>query len=62
MTTCRAYPVPRVGPDSRFTECAVNAVAAVLVGHGYPPVTNIWDWSDLEMALAAFLYEPKENE
>ncbi|MEK8144125.1 hypothetical protein NKH18_26490 [Streptomyces sp. M10(2022)] len=49
----------RAGP--RFTECLVNAIAAVLAGHGYPPVSNVWDWSELEMALTAFLYKSKES-
>jgi hypothetical protein len=53
--------MPHLGPDPRFTECLVNTVAAVLVGHGYPAVSNVWDWSELEMALAAFLYESKEK-
>lgn len=57
----RVYPMPHPGPDPRFTECLVNTVAAALVGHGYPAVSNVWDWSELEMALAAFLYESKEK-
>ncbi|MFD4142942.1 hypothetical protein [Streptomyces sp. NPDC058572] len=61
MTDCRAYPVPRKGRDPRFTECVVNTVAAALASHGYPPVSNIWDWSELEMALAGFLYHPHKS-
>lgn len=57
----RVYPMRRPGPDLRFTERLVDTVAAVLVGHGYPPVPNVWDWSELETVLAAFLYESKES-
>ncbi|MGW9176417.1 hypothetical protein [Streptomyces decoyicus] len=41
----------------------VQSVIRVLAGHGYPPVENVWDWADLETALAGFLYhhEPKEK-
>lgn len=54
---CRAYPLPHAGPDDRFSECLVKSVIRVLAGHGYPSVENVWDWADLEMALAGFLYQ-----
>ncbi|MEW1655863.1 hypothetical protein [Streptomyces sp. NPDC093707] len=58
----RAYPVPASLPDLRFSEELVNEVAAVLVAHGYPPVSNPLDWGDLDVALAAYLYGMKEPE
>ncbi|MGY4956270.1 hypothetical protein [Streptomyces nigrescens] len=59
---CRAYPLPHAGPDERFSEPMVNSVIGVLVGHGYPPVENVWDWADLETALAGFLYHHETKE
>jgi hypothetical protein len=53
--------MPHAGPDPRFTEALVNSVAAVLVGHGYPRFAALEDWAALESALAAFLYEHKEQ-
>ncbi|MFF0624707.1 hypothetical protein [Streptomyces sp. CB02959] len=58
----RAYPVPVSLPDHRFSEELVNQVAAVLVDHGYPPVSNPFDWGDLDLALAAYLYGIEETE
>ncbi|MFI1533908.1 hypothetical protein [Streptomyces anandii] len=57
----RSYPLAHAGPDPRFTESLINSVAAVLVGYGYPRVAAVEDWAALEMALAAFLYNPKEQ-
>ncbi|WP_414504436.1 hypothetical protein [Streptomyces sp. NEAU-L66] len=59
---CRAYPLPHAGPDERFSECLVRSVGQVLAGHGYPPVENVWDWADLEIALAGFLYHHETKE
>ncbi|MFF4509125.1 hypothetical protein [Streptomyces sp. NPDC001401] len=58
----RSYPLPHAGPDPRFTESLVNSVAALLVGYGYPRFTAPEDWAALESALAAFLYNPQEND
>lgn len=57
----RSYPLAHAGPDPRFTESLVNSVAAVLVGYGYPRFAAPEDWAALESALAAFLYNPKEQ-
>ncbi|MFF7203869.1 hypothetical protein [Streptomyces sp. NPDC008141] len=58
----RSYPLPHAGPDPRFSEGFVNAVAAELVLHGYPDFVALEDWAALETALAAFLYHhPKEE-
>ncbi|MGW2404391.1 hypothetical protein ACWCXK_07675 [Streptomyces sp. NPDC001739] len=59
---CRAYPLSQAGPDERFSECLVKSVGRVLAGHGYPPVDNVWDWADLEIALAGFLYHHESKE
>lgn len=56
-----SYPLDHAGPDSRFSEALVNSVAAVLVGYGYPRLATVEDWAALESALAAFLYQPKEQ-
>ncbi|MFD4143792.1 hypothetical protein [Streptomyces sp. NPDC058572] len=57
----RIDPMPHAGPDPRFTESLVNSVAAVLVGYGYPRFAALEDWTGLESALAAFLYEHEEK-
>jgi hypothetical protein len=58
----RSHPLPRAGPDARFTESHVNSVVAVLVGYGYPRLDVPADRAALESALAAFLYTPMEND
>ncbi|MYR90154.1 hypothetical protein GTY41_35915 [Streptomyces sp. SID685] len=57
----RGYPLAHAGPDSRISESLVNSVAAVLVGYGFPRIAAAEDWAALEAALAAFLYNPKEQ-
>lgn len=39
----------------------MNSVAAVLVSYGYPRLAAVDDWAALESALAAFLYNLKEQ-
>ena len=58
----RAYPVTFTRGDERFSEQLVKSMAALLVAHGYPPVVNVWDWSDFETALARFLYRHNKEE
>lgn len=59
---CRAYPLAHRGPDDRFSESLIKSVIGVLVGHGYPPVQNVYDWAGLESALVGFLYQhPKDS-
>jgi hypothetical protein len=58
----RAYPLPRPAGDRRFTFGLVIDVAAVLVQHGYPPVTDGDDIVDLQQALFSFLYAPEESQ
>jgi hypothetical protein len=58
---CRTYPLARTGPDERFSESLITSIAALLVGYGYPPVDNVNDWTDLEIALAGFLYQPRKD-
>lgn len=57
----RSYPLPHAGPEALLTEPLVNSVAAVLVGYGYPRLTAP-DRAALKSALAAFLYNPQEND
>ncbi|MFF8896075.1 hypothetical protein ACF082_01095 [Streptomyces lydicus] len=52
----RAYPVPAPRPDPRFSEALINEVAALLASHGYPPLSHVFEWGELELALWAFLY------
>ncbi|GLW17272.1 hypothetical protein Stsp01_40150 [Streptomyces sp. NBRC 13847] len=54
----RAYPVPAPAPGTapHFSEQVTHDVASVLVAHGFPPVSNDFDWGDLDLALWAFLY------
>ena len=49
----RSYPLPHAGPE------ALNSVAAVLVGYGFPRLTAP-DRAALKSALVAFLYNPQE--
>ena len=51
----RAYPLPPVEEDPRFTIGLSLDVAAVLVDHGFPPVHGL-DLVELQQALYGFLY------
>lgn len=54
----RTYPLPRPaegGSDPRFTLGLLVDVTAVLVDHGYPPLTAM-DAVELQVALFRFLY------
>ncbi|MFI6467373.1 hypothetical protein [Streptomyces sp. NPDC050538] len=56
-----SYPLTHAGPDPRLTESLVNSVATLLVRYGYLRLATVDDWAALESALAAFLYNPKEQ-
>ena len=51
----RAYPMPPVEEDPRFTIGVALDVAAVLVDHTYPAVHGL-DLVELQQALYGFLY------
>ncbi|MCM2420629.1 hypothetical protein [Streptomyces sp. RKAG293] len=53
----RAYPLDHVPGDDRFTEQFVKSMGALLVAHGYPPLDNLTDWGDFELALVEFLFD-----
>lgn len=58
----RAYPIrPVPEGESRFTFGLTYDIAQVLKSHGYPPVTNGRDISDLQQALYRFLYVGEET-
>ncbi|MFH8566868.1 hypothetical protein [Streptomyces sp. NPDC017993] len=57
----RAYPVPASTPDRRFSEDLVNQTAALLVAHGYPPLSHLFEWGELELALWDFLYGERKQ-
>jgi hypothetical protein len=60
-TKTAIYPIPRPehGHDSRFTVGLALDVAAVLAGHGYPPITTGADLLRLQLALFNLIYQEK---
>lgn len=52
----RAYPLPAVDEDPRFTFGLSVDVAKVLEQHGYPPIATGRDLVELQQALYGFLY------
>lgn len=52
----RSYPLPRPDNDLRFTVGLTLDVVAVLMKHGYPPITDGGDLVALQQALFGFLY------
>jgi hypothetical protein len=52
----RAYPLPEVDDDERFTFGVVVDVAEVLTRHGYPKPATGRDLVALQQALYRFLY------
>ncbi|MFB9367250.1 hypothetical protein [Kitasatospora albolonga] len=50
------YPLPALDDDFRFTFGLLSDIAAVVAGHGYPPVTSGPDLIRLQQALFSFLY------
>ncbi|MFE7510120.1 hypothetical protein ACFU8I_02665 [Streptomyces sp. NPDC057540] len=58
----RAYPIhPVPEGESRFTFGLTYDIAKVLEAHGYPPITEGRDISDLQQALYRFLYVGNES-
>ena len=66
MTTTTAagsrYPIPRpaCGDDPRFCFGLAHDIAKVLAAHGYPPITTGSDFTRLQQALFAYIYQQKD--
>jgi hypothetical protein len=60
-TKAAIYPIPRPehGDDARFTVGLALDVAAVLAGHGYPPITTGADLLRLQLALFNLIHQEK---
>lgn len=56
------YPLPAPADDPRFTVGLVLDVAAVLAGHGYPPLRAGADLVRFQQALFTTIYQPTHQE
>lgn len=56
------YPLPAPADDPRFTVGLVLDVAAVLTGHGYPPLRAGADLLRFQQALFTTIYQPTHRE
>jgi hypothetical protein len=56
------YPLPAPADDPRFTFGLLADVAAVLAGHGYPPLRAGADLVRLQQALFTTIYQPTHQE
>jgi hypothetical protein len=56
------YPIPRPasGHDPRFCLGLAYDIAQVLTAHGYPPITAGGDFTRLQQALFAYIYQQKD--
>jgi hypothetical protein len=62
MTDERQYPItPTPEDDPRCAAGLLHDVARVLEQHGYPRITHGRDLLDLQSALYAYLYTPRER-